>query len=119
MRDHETADIGDVNLDLSAVEQICEKSQTRAIVDGIRYPSSQSVRLNCVKSWSKSRWIRQHVLDKSSVRVAQCVEALEEAWDEHGLDALSDRSLGDYARPRKYEVAAALNRLRFLRCNHA
>ena len=36
VRDHETADIGEVNLDLSAVEQICEKSQTRAIVDGIK-----------------------------------------------------------------------------------
>ena len=36
VRDHETADIGEVNLDLFAVEQICEKSQTRAIVDGIK-----------------------------------------------------------------------------------
>ena len=41
---------------------------------------------------------------------------LDALWDARGLDAL-DPSMhyGHYARPRRFEVAAALNRLRCMR----
>ncbi len=47
--------------------------------------------------------------------VAEILDRLEREFDEGGLDALSPRRLGTYARPRRQEVAAALNRLRTLR----
>ncbi len=41
--------------------------------------------------------------------------ALEADLQEHGLDSLAQESFGDRARPRRFEVAAAINRLRSLR----
>ena len=41
--------------------------------------------------------------------------ALDADLHAHGLDSLAQASFGDRARPRRFEVAAALNRLRSLR----
>ena len=41
--------------------------------------------------------------------------ALDRELQEHGLDALAQSGFGDRARPRRFEIAAALNRLRSLR----
>ena len=46
-------------------------------------------------------------------------EGLEKLFAEvqiHGLDLLSSRKMGNYAMPRIFEVAAAINRLQTLQC---
>ncbi|RMH95193.1 MAG: ATPase, partial [Calditrichaeota bacterium] len=50
----------------------------------------------------------------------EVVMALERFFDEQGLDALDpfhrgERHPGNFARPRIFEIAAAINRLRTLR----
>lgn len=48
--------------------------------------------------------------------VAQLIMQLEALWDTYGLDALAPAMhFGHYARPRRFELAAALNRLRCMR----
>ena len=47
--------------------------------------------------------------------IGEILDLLEAEFNENGLDALSRFKLGSYARPRRQEVAAALNRLRTLR----
>ena len=94
VRDHETVAIGDdCTLDLSGVEQLVEASQTRAIVDAISYAEKNS-------------------LTPTKRDLQGVVNALDAVLDKTGLDALSAQHLGTYARPRKFEVAAAFNRLR-------
>ncbi len=43
------------------------------------------------------------------------LDALDRELDEEGLDALTPYPVGHLARPRRLEVAAALNRLRGVR----
>lgn len=69
-----------------------ERSQTRAIADA----------LLLMRSWVSAGRFRT---------VPEALQALESALDSGGLDALGGKN-GDYARPRRLEVAAALNRLR-------
>ncbi len=86
---------GTEELDLSAVEQIVELAQARAIAQALAYGSD--------------RWID----GKRSL-----LEGLRDLCDEihlHGLDVIDSRSAGNYAEFRIYELAAALNRLRTLR----
>lgn len=47
--------------------------------------------------------------------LAQALDALDERLASGGVTALGRGYAGDYARPRRFEVAAALNRLRTLR----
>jgi hypothetical protein len=52
--------------------------------------------------------------------LAEVLDAIERFLDEAGLDALepghrADRHPGAYARPRRLEIAAAINRMRTLR----
>ena len=54
----------------------------------------------------------------------EVVEAVEAFFDREGLDALDPfhrpgHHPGNFARPRKYEIAAAVNRLRTVRMNQA
>jgi len=86
---------GRTPLDLSAVEQIASVSQTRAIGDAL---------VLMMKRFMDGRRT-----------VAEILDLLEGELDRGGLDALSSRHLGTYARPRRQEIAAALNRLRTLR----
>jgi len=86
---------GRTPLDLAALEQLVTVSQTHAIGDAL---------VLMMKRFMDGRRT-----------VAQVLDLLEAEFDENGLDALSRFRLGSYARPRRQEVAAALNRLRTLR----
>ncbi len=90
---------GDEEIDLRAVEQIVDPSQTRAI-GGLL---AQAV-------------ARGHLDGRRTL--AEALAALDRELDRQGLDLLAERAgehPGDLARPRMLEVAAALNRLRTLR----
>jgi hypothetical protein len=52
--------------------------------------------------------------------LAEVMDAVESTLDEEGLEALDpfrrgERHPGNFARPRRFEIGAALNRLRTLR----
>ncbi|UCE74832.1 MAG: hypothetical protein JSV56_03780, partial [Methanomassiliicoccales archaeon] len=86
-------------IDLRQVEQLVDWSQTRAIGFAIHLA------------------VKQYMDGSATMR--EVVDALGEFFDKEGLDALDlyhrgDRHPGNFARPRKYEIAAAINRLRTL-----
>ncbi len=87
---------GTTTIDLSGVEQLLDMSQTRAIGDIILY-------------YSKKYAGREQTL-------RQGLEQLFAELEQHGLDLLSSRKPGNYAMPRIFEVAAAINRMRTLQC---
>ena len=91
---------GSDRIDLRCVEQLVDFSQTRAI--------------GCAIHLAVERFMD----GKTSMR--EVVDAVERFFDERGLDELdpfhrSERHPGDFARPRKHEIAAAINRLRSVR----
>jgi predicted ABC-class ATPase len=83
---------GGYEIDLSRVEQLVDIGQTRAIGLLIRY------------------YAERHA-DSASGMTDGLRRALEDV-DERGLDLLPPWKSGDLARPRLYEAAAALNRIR-------
>ncbi|MFQ5328552.1 MAG: ABC-ATPase domain-containing protein [Thermodesulfobacteriota bacterium] len=86
---------GAVEIDLSDVEQLIDMSQTRAIGDMIH-----------------------HLAQRCFTNDAPLKEAISRMMvdiDKRGLDILSPLKRGDYARPRIFEVAAAINRMRSLK----
>jgi predicted ABC-class ATPase len=83
---------GRTAIDLSAVEQLVSVSQTRAIGDALVL--------------AKKRFM------DGERTVSEVLDALEGELDRGGLDALSRFPTGSYARPRRQEIAQALNRLR-------
>ncbi|RMG67319.1 MAG: ATPase [Calditrichaeota bacterium] len=101
----EVLDFGRQRVDLRAVEQLVDVSQTRAIGYALLL-------------------LKRQVLD-GGTPLDEAMEALEKLLNEHGLDALNpawwtggparEHHPGNFARPRRFEVAAALNRLRSLR----
>jgi len=95
-RSHHELLFGHEVIDLIGVEQLVDVSQTRAI--------GQALHLAAKSLMNGMRTIKE---------VVDCVEKL---IDEQGLDVLSPfdspgRHPGNFARPRKFELAAALNRL--------
>ncbi len=84
---------GTHTIDLGAVEQLVDISQTRAIGDAIYYAT---------RFMDGSRSLKQIVDDVLA------------AIKEKGLDILNRRPVGDYAEFRGLELAAAINRLRTL-----
>jgi len=93
--DDRTLLLGSETIDLAAVEQLASRAQTRAI--------GQSLVL-----------LGEGLLDGSAL-LPDALDALEAVIAERGLDALDERLVGDLAAFRRFEVAAALNRLRSLR----
>jgi predicted ABC-class ATPase len=85
---------GRTTLDLSACEQLVSSSQTRAIGDALLLASRRFM--------------------DGGRSLSDVLDLLERELDERGLDALSRFPRGDYARPRRQEVAQALNRMRTL-----
>lgn len=81
-------------IDLSAVEQLVDPGQTRALADALYHA--------CRLYMGPDTSIPE-VLDKVQADV-----------EEKGLDVLSQRLAGDYVAFRRFELAAALNRLRTL-----
>ncbi len=87
---------GATALDLSGLEQLVGVSQTRAIGDIILYYS------------------RKYAGREDSLHDG--LKRLFDELEQQGLDLLSPRKLGNYAMPRIFEVAAAINRMRTLQC---
>ncbi|MCS6817185.1 MAG: ABC-ATPase domain-containing protein [Acidobacteriota bacterium] len=91
---------GETVIDLRAVEQIVDISQTRAI----------GYALHCAaERFMDGRRTVREILDE-----------LEQLFEREGLEVLDpfrrgDAHPGNFARPRRYEIAAALNRLRTVR----
>jgi len=92
------------DIELRSVEQLVDVSQTRAIGYAI-YRAQQ-----------------QHMDGQTCLR--DVVDSLEDFFDEGGLDHLDpfrrgESHPGNFARPRKYEIASAINRLRTVRMRQA
>lgn len=88
---------GGTDIDLRWVSQLREASQTRAVGRAMVLVSQNK------ESWSK--------------RLFKILDDIEKLMDEKGIDALgpnpdSGAHPGNLSRPRRYEIAAALNRLR-------
>jgi len=86
---------GSTDLDLTGVEQIVSRAQTRALALAL---ALVPVRLR-----------------NGRASVAQLLDEMMRTLEDEGLDALDGRKVGDLAEFRRYEFAAALNRLRTLR----
>jgi len=87
--------IGNEDVDLSQVEQLVDSSQTRAIAYAINYAS-------------------QNYID-GKVWMEELMKLVEMDIEKHGLDILAPAGRkfpNNIAKPRKFELAAALNRLR-------
>jgi predicted ABC-class ATPase len=87
-------------VDLRSVEQLVDLSQTRAVGHAIHLA------------------LREFMTGNATLN--EVVDKLDTFFDEKGLDPLDpyyrpDAHPGNFARPRKYEIAAAINRLRTLR----
>lgn len=87
-------------IDLRSVEQLVDLSQTRSVGYAIHLAATRFMD------------------GKATLR--EVVEALERFIDQEGLDSLDpfrrgDAHPGNFARPRTYEIAAAINRLRSVR----
>jgi len=88
------------NIDLRGVEQLVDRSQTAAL------------------GWAIYLALTRFMTDCASLR--DIVDAVDQFLDDNGLDALDpyrkpDAHPGDFARPRSFELAAAINRLRTMR----
>ncbi|GAA4891870.1 ABC-ATPase domain-containing protein [Actinomycetospora straminea] len=86
---------GEDDIDLTAVEQITDRSQVAGIGRALAL-------------------LGDGVLD-GTITLSEGLDLLDAELDRRGLDALLDGRSEDIARPRRHEVAAALNRLRSLR----
>ncbi len=95
IRDRGTIQFGRETIDISAVSQIVDSSQTRAIGAAI---------LLAREEFMDGHSTLSEILDRLYVLIA-----------ERGLSVLSRRPVGDHAMFRRYEMAAAINRLRSLR----
>ncbi|HSH02175.1 MAG TPA: ABC-ATPase domain-containing protein [Anaerolineae bacterium] len=93
--DEQTIQFGTNDIDLTGVSQIVDKSQTKAIAEAIIY------------AW-------QTYMDDQRP-LATIIDQVMADIDQHGLDILTNRDKrGDLARFRRFELAAAINRLRTL-----
>ena len=91
---------GEDNIDLRGIEQLVDYSQTNAVGNAIYLAT---------KRFMSGKETLREVLDK-----------LDEFLKKEGLDVLDPfyekgRNPGNFALPRKYEIAAAINRLRSVR----
>jgi predicted ABC-class ATPase len=93
--DIHTLRFGRDKIDLSSVEQLADVDQTRTIGRILYY--------------AKTRYMEE----VRSIR--EILDALDQDLSSEGLETLTRTLQGDLARPRRYEIAAALNRLPSLR----
>jgi predicted ABC-class ATPase len=99
-RERDQLTFGNDSIDLRAVEQLLDRSQTRAV--------GHALHLAATRFMQDDRNLRE-VLDE-----------IEAFFDGEGLDVLDpwrrgDEHPGNFARPRRFEIAAAMNRLRSAR----
>ena len=88
-------EFGRERIDLGAVEQLVDEGQTRAIAEGL------------VHAWDR------YVDGRRTM--AEVVDRVLADVENEGLDVLSPFVVGDLAAFRRFELAAALNRLRTLK----
>ncbi len=103
-REIDLISFGEERIDLRGVEQLVDFSQTRAVGHAIHLA------------------VQRFMDGKTPLRAV--LDALEAFFDREGIDALDpyhrpEEHPGDFARPRKYEVGAAINRLRTVRMKRA
>ena len=99
-RDLDRIGFGSDDIDLRHVEQLVDRSQTRAVGFAIHLAA-------------------QRFMDGEAT-LCEVLDRLDEFFDREGLDELDPfhrpgRHPGNMARPRRFEIAAAINRLRPLR----
>ncbi len=88
--------MGRTTIDLSQVEQLVDPSQTRMIAEILHYVDSQG-------------WLKRNICLK------ELLAQIENQIEKHGLASFSKNPTehpGELARPRKFEIAATLNRIR-------
>lgn len=88
-------EFGEDEIDLGAVEQLVDRGQTRAIAEALEFA--------------------RRTLLEGTREVGEVLDAVDAAVAVGGLDAIQSRPGGDLVRFRRFELAAALNRLRSLR----
>lgn len=93
-RGRRTIQFGTQTIDLSAVEQLVDSSQTRALAAAMMYA-------------------RDHYLDETAT-MRQILDRVLADIDSAGLDALEKSPMGDRAAFRAHELVAAISRLRTL-----
>jgi predicted ABC-class ATPase len=93
-RDVNQLQIGTEAIDLSAVEQLVEPGQVRAIAEAIVYAQSYHM--------------------TATTPLPAVIAAVMADVEQHGLDCLTDWPMGDLVSFRGLELAAAINRLRTL-----
>jgi predicted ABC-class ATPase len=91
---------GTTVVDLRGLEQLLDPSQTRAIGHAIHLATQRFMR--------------------RALTLAQVLDELDRLFDAEGLDPLAefaspDEHPGNFARPRRHELAGVINRLRSLR----
>ncbi|MEB3288298.1 MAG: ABC-ATPase domain-containing protein [Leptolyngbya sp.] len=94
-RDTDQLQIGTEAIDLSALEQLVETGQVRAIAAAIVYAQRSSM--------------------TPGRPLSQVIETVMADLENQGLDALTEWPMGDLVAFRGLELAAAINRLRTLR----
>eukprot|EP00186_Timspurckia_oligopyrenoides_P004810 CAMPEP_0182444312 /NCGR_PEP_ID=MMETSP1172-20130603/2808_1 /TAXON_ID=708627 /ORGANISM="Timspurckia oligopyrenoides, Strain CCMP3278" /LENGTH=669 /DNA_ID=CAMNT_0024639845 /DNA_START=69 /DNA_END=2078 /DNA_ORIENTATION=- len=111
---------GEYELDLGAVEQLVDRSQTRAISDAILYldrfikTSVPSQTNQIAPNSSTTNHIASVTSYTNQFSMNQILDHFSTQLDSHGFDFLDSGSkkLGVYSKPRRLELAAAINRLR-------
>ena len=94
VRDVDEVSFGSEDVDLSAVEQLVSKDQLKAIAEAMVY--------------AKNRYI------DGVKTLPEILDQVMADLDEKGLDIISPFPQGDLAMFRRFELAAAINRLRSL-----
>jgi predicted ABC-class ATPase len=99
-RDCEEIVYGTTEIDLRGVEQLLDPSQTRAIAAAMHVAATRFM--------------------GTGQTLSQVLDELDRFFEENGLDPLDPfhrpgRHPGALARPRRFEIAAAINRMRSLR----
>jgi predicted ABC-class ATPase len=97
VRDVDEVGFGTEDIDLAAVEQIADPAQLRAIALAIVY--------------AKENYIN------GKITIAEILDRVIADVKESGLDIVAEFIQGDLALFRRFELAAALNRLRTLQIN--
>ena len=94
VRARDRVEFGTHTVDLSAVEQIVERAQTRAIAEA-------------------AVWARDHALARG-MGIGEAVRKVIEAIQRETLDIVHPHQIGELAEFRSHELAAFINRLRSL-----
>ena len=93
-RDHRRIQYGDYDVDLVGVETILSSDHAWSVAHGLA---------------------AIHRIADGDTTLSSLLDRIERRLDEDGPDFLSERTVGDLIRPRRHELAAALNRHRGLR----